>query len=383
METEGAMKTNTARGFTLIEVIIVVIIAGILVTVALRSASQVTESARTEEAKLELQALSDAITGNPDLNSGGVRSDFGYLGDVGALPPNLDALLTNPGGYGTWKGPYVRNRFAQDPADFKTDPWGTPYNLSGTEISSNGSGSPIVRRFAADLGSLLHNPVSGTILDSDGTPPGAVYRDSLMVDLTYPDGSGGLTTISGVPDPGGYFQIDSIPVGNHDLRIVYQPDSDTLSRFVTVLPGGSSYSEYIWPENLWAATGGSGIEFIANSDTLHGSHCNELSFSIINLTGAEVTISSLTVSWTSPTAYVTAIEWNGSSVYSGGAVASGAPTVLGSPQTIPDGAVADIDLDEFRAFSNGGGPKVDMTGVEFTIEFSDGSSITLTADYCD
>ena len=35
---------------------------------------------------------------------------------------------------------------------------------------------------------------SGNVVDMDGTPPGPIYDDSLLVRITYPNGSGGTIT---------------------------------------------------------------------------------------------------------------------------------------------------------------------------------------------
>ena len=71
-----------------------------------------------------MEMLARAIVGNPSLTQNGARSDFGYVGDVGAFPPNLQALYQSPGGYATWDGPYVTTSFAVDSTGFKTDAWG-------------------------------------------------------------------------------------------------------------------------------------------------------------------------------------------------------------------------------------------------------------------
>ncbi|HOZ08842.1 MAG TPA: type II secretion system protein, partial [candidate division Zixibacteria bacterium] len=69
---------RTASAFTLIEVILVVVIAGLLATVALRSAGALRESARNEEARRQMERLAAAVAGDPELRSLGVRADFGY-----------------------------------------------------------------------------------------------------------------------------------------------------------------------------------------------------------------------------------------------------------------------------------------------------------------
>ena len=123
IQIRNMMKNNGAnqRGFTLIEVVIVIVITGILLTVALKTGGKITNSARTEETLQEMDHLAFAIVGDPGSYSAGSRSEFGYVGDVGSLPPNLDALTTNPGAYSTWNGPYIDNRFVQTATDYKKD----------------------------------------------------------------------------------------------------------------------------------------------------------------------------------------------------------------------------------------------------------------------
>jgi len=256
-------------GLTLVEVVLVVVIAGILATIALRSAGIVSNTAKVEETKQELDALAFAIVGNPELQNNGVRSDFGYVGDVGAMPPDLDALHSNPGSYSTWKGPYIENRFSQITDDYKKDAWGKLYEysagvtiISPEETTGGGCGGPtttsgIVRKLANSVADLLQNQVSGVIYDLDGTPPGDTYNDSVSVRLIVPDGAGGMTTRTTSPDIGGYFSFNSVPIGTQTLNVIYLPDSDTLKRFVTVLPSSSVYGEYYLPSDVWADSSGS------------------------------------------------------------------------------------------------------------------------------
>lgn len=238
-------------GLTLIELVIVIVIAGILATVALKSMGVVTQTARVEQTKSELEKLAFAIVGNPTLENNGVRTDFGYVGDVGSMPPDLDALFTNPGGYSTWNGPYIKRRFSQITNDYKEDAWGVAYTYSTNNITSTGSGSNIVRKMGNAVSDFTSNRVSGLVLDLDGTPPGPVYTDSITVSLNYPNGSGGTATVSTTVDPGGYFSFSSIPIGNHDIVIIYLPDNDTTGRFVSLLPNSSTYTEYHLGSDLW------------------------------------------------------------------------------------------------------------------------------------
>ena len=246
---------SSDKGIALIDVIITIVIAGILAAVALRSVVTISDTARVEETKAELEELEYAIVGNSKLYNDNTRGDFGFVGDVGAMPPNLDALFSNPGGYATWKGPYVKSRLEQDPTGYKTDAWGTNYTYTGgVSITSTGSGSNIVREFGQATTDFTSNGVDGLILDLDGTPPGAIYNDSVSVRLTTPNGSGGYATSTTIPDNGGYFSFNSIPIGNHDITIIYLPGDDTLKRFVSVLPKSRPYTEYRLSENVWFDT---------------------------------------------------------------------------------------------------------------------------------
>ena len=370
-------------GFTLIELILVVVIIGLLATTAVRTGGELFKAAKVEEARQELDALAIAIVGNPALVNNGVRADFGYVGDVGALPPNFDALYTNPGGYATWQGPYITNHYAQAANDFKTDPWGTVYAYGGVALTSTGSGSSIVRQIAGSSHELLHNSSSGIVLDSDGTPPGSVYCDSVSVSILYPNGTGSTTLKTVSPDAGGYFDFDSIPIGNHSLIIVCQPESDTLYRLVSVSPATSTYAEYRFAANIWhgAGTGGR-LALVAGSDSLKAD-CHGCSFWIVNGSGGPVDISSLTLTWTGPPAYYRYVRWNSTTVFdeSNPANGSGDRADFATVQTINDGQSIRIEIDSFRSNPTGG-PNVDIENITFTVLMSDGSTFAISTGVC-
>lgn len=243
------MILRTDLGFTLIELVMIIVILGILGGVATMKFSQNLETAKFESTRAEMEAVAIAIVGNPNLYAKGARSDFGYVGDIGALPPNLDALSANPGGYSTWDGPYIKGDFNTN--DFKKDGWGTDYTYTDTLLRSVGSGSNIDKVFAANSASLRFNSVCGYVVDASMDMPGSTYDDSLMLRLTYPDGSGGLTNASINPDEKGSFCFNTIPIGNHTLTIIYAPDSDTVTFPVCVVPNHNVDLEIIFPADLW------------------------------------------------------------------------------------------------------------------------------------
>ncbi len=242
-------RADSRRGFTLIELIIVIVLIGVLATVATRKMSATIETAQYEHTKKELDQLACAIVGNPDVYLNGARADYGYVGDIGALPPNLEALVQNPGGYTTWDGPYMAAGFDSDA--FKKDAWNVTYTYGDTLIRSTGSGSNIDKVFVSSSSELLSNTVRGIVLDADNQMPGAIYNDSLVVRLTYPDGSGSTTTATTNPDAKGSFSFTNVPIGRHTLRVIYIPDTDTVSFPVAVNPGSTLKLSLVFPADLW------------------------------------------------------------------------------------------------------------------------------------
>ncbi len=97
---------NNEKGFTLIEIMLVVVIISILVTVVLPRFTGKTEQARNSAARLQIETISMALDS--------------YELDNGRYPTNaegLAALRSNPGNLKKWNGPYLKKDVPQDPWD--------------------------------------------------------------------------------------------------------------------------------------------------------------------------------------------------------------------------------------------------------------------------
>lgn len=241
-------------GYALMEVLAVIVILGILAAVGSTYLGPTIEHQRFENTRREMDRLAIAIAGDPSLVSGGVRTDYGYVGDVGAMPPNLSTLVTNPGGYATWDGPYITDDFSTDgsSSEYLRDGWGNSYSYSGgNTITSTGNGNTLTRKIFSSPDQLMRNSVSFAVIDIDNTPPGSAHRDSVRFVLTYPDGFGSYASAGRFPDTGGYASFDSIPIGVHTLRVIFMTTSDTITRRVNVNPGNDYYCEIQYYDDIW------------------------------------------------------------------------------------------------------------------------------------
>jgi general secretion pathway protein G len=105
----GRRKFRVARGFTLLELLVVLVILGLLAgIVAPRFFGQVGKS-EIKVATAQIRSLEDALDQ--------------YRLDVGRYPTaeqGLAALNAQPAGEARWRGPYLKKAVPQDP-------WGNAY----------------------------------------------------------------------------------------------------------------------------------------------------------------------------------------------------------------------------------------------------------------
>jgi general secretion pathway protein G len=139
-------KRMARRGFSLIELLVVLVILALLVGLVAPKFLTQTEKGQVATAKTQIESFKSAI-------------DIYRLDHSGNLPQSLDDLINAPSSSegGDWKGPYLK-----DVVDIPADPWKNAYEYTvpgpagqDYEIVSYGKdGKPGGSNFDADISSI-------------------------------------------------------------------------------------------------------------------------------------------------------------------------------------------------------------------------------------
>lgn len=103
-------RLRSRSGFTLIELMVVLLILAMLATIAAPRVTKYLGKAKSQTARVQVEALSAAVDA--------------FVVDVGRPPSDaegLQSLLSAPSDLSAWDGPYIKK------AASLVDPWGRPY----------------------------------------------------------------------------------------------------------------------------------------------------------------------------------------------------------------------------------------------------------------
>jgi general secretion pathway protein G len=107
-------KRDQQRGFTIIELLIVMAILGMLAVMVAPNLFNKADGARHDAALSQISAIGSALAT--------------HRLDVGQYPDELEGLMENTTGRSTWDGPYLNK-------EVPLDPWGNEYQYSSTGSS--------------------------------------------------------------------------------------------------------------------------------------------------------------------------------------------------------------------------------------------------------
>jgi general secretion pathway protein G len=110
---KAASKKRSRRGFTLVELLVVLVILGLIATFAAPQVIKFLGGAKSDSARIQIERLITVL----DL----YRLE---VGDYPTTAEGLEALLEAPPDAPNWNGPYLKK------ADALIDPWGQPYRYT-------------------------------------------------------------------------------------------------------------------------------------------------------------------------------------------------------------------------------------------------------------
>lgn len=383
MRTESRKRYHGEPGLSLIELIVILAVLVTLVALLVPSTVQQLTAARRDDTVYEMEGLKEALIGDPDLVAQGVRTDFGYLGDIGDLPAALDELVVQDGqppyafesnvrvGAG-WKGPYITLGPGSDENSHERDAFGNDYLYDDTD-------------YVNDEGQLVDARVMS--LGADGVSGGTGVDEDVTLEILKAETT---ATVNGYAH-----DASDTPLPGAEVSIHYPEDGVLISESATTDPNGF-YEFADIPFGMQSVDLEPRLLLVPGSVTTFGGSNQHVRFSVVNYGSDAITVRSLTAAYNAAAFYNDA-RWDGADVYDCAGVPAGSGSTLtlasdqavaASPTAPPTTQVAvassvvqvpDITVEgtgtqatvELRVFRTGGGAcnsggNVNMSGTTFT-----------------
>lgn len=273
-----AKNYGRARGVTLLELLVVLMILSIVLTAAVKTWDVTLERGRAQTTASKLNQLVSVIVGDAEYIVAGQRADFGFVGDEGRLPDSLSELVHRPPGDSVWRGPYIRSTFNQSADGYRIDGWGDTIIYGRQQYLHNESlfvrsygGRGVADRsrwqtlnFPYTYDDMLANEVRGRIVDVRGDPA-PLARDSIIDGLVvrlYRPAAGQDTFLEYTGTQAANFVFVGVPQGTRRLVAmfinIYLIPNETLSvtQAVPVYPHVGARDVIMripwdWDDPLW------------------------------------------------------------------------------------------------------------------------------------
>ena len=373
-----------SKGFTMMEMVVVLAIIGILASLGFKAFDNVLLNMKFESTMREMELIKIAIVGDPKSIQNNVRASFGFFGDMGSIPSSLTDLVTKGSQpfvlvnttlnmASGWNGPYLRTSFTQDAGGNLTDGFGNTYLYSTLKkLSADGdSVYATITSLGADGSSGgigIDADINTEIFKSDlyGSVYGNIYdvndfgMDNATVTIYYTDGSGGITSSSVISANDGYYFFARIPFGLNALRIA--PSGGVETHATRALVSSSTSPQ----PNIFNV----GTLYLTGTPVTSGTNNEIVDFNIRNELGVDVTLNDFSVTYTHSTQTPTydQLQLDASPVWTAGGTRAGSGDRL---SLVAGGTWVNSTLNNnttynftVRDFQDGG--NTDMSDVTFT-----------------
>lgn len=302
-EATHAVRPAPGRGFTLLEVIVVLAILAALVGGLVPLVFQSLERQRTDATRRQLRSLKDGILGGRATGGGGGAAPagqdragtFGFAGDVGALPDSLEQLFRRDAlpafqmdpdwrlGAG-WRGPYVAAGDA-GVASALRDAFGRRIDYSTADVTVGGEAWDGFLRSAGP--------------DGRAEPVTATGTDDIVVPLRSSETAGRAS---------GFLRHGSgQPVSEARVTYAYRDAGQVVTTATTTDEQGAFTGPSHAPGPAVVRTGattGTGLGFVRGLTRVLGPSDEDLEFHVLNVVRSPVTVTALTATWSGgPTCY--------------------------------------------------------------------------------